>query len=128
MSRIRFAAIALLLSAAPAAAQPPAPSATPPAALPAAPETCVEVDEVNGWSVIGDRVIELRVGANRLYRVELGASAEVAALGSRARIKLVGNSLGDLCRTSGAVVADGRRLTVVSITPVDAGDKQAAPR
>lgn len=128
MSRIRFAAIALLLSAAPAAAQPPAPSATPPAALPAAPEACVEVDEVNGWSVIGDRVIELRVGANRLYRVELGASAEVAALGSRARIKLVGNSLGDLCRTSGAVVADGRRLTVVSITPVDAGDKQAAPR
>ncbi|ACI99076.1 hypothetical protein [Rhodospirillum centenum] len=126
MSRIRFAPIAaaLLMTAGPAAAQPPEP------VMPSAsPETCVEVDEVNGWSVTGDRVIELRVGANRLYRVELGASAEVAALGSRARIKLVGNSLGDLCRTSGAVVADGRRLTVVSITRVDADDgRQAAPR
>ncbi|WP_119677734.1 DUF6491 family protein [Indioceanicola profundi] len=76
---------------------------------------CVDVDRINGWTVAGDRTVELRVGARDRYLVELGTIAESAGLRSSSRIGIVPDIAGRLCSRGGRILADGLRIPVQDI-------------
>jgi len=79
---------------------------------------CIDAGDVNGWSVVDDRTIDLTLGNRETYRVTLGVMAEAAALGSASRIGVRGDSLGRLCERFGVILADGVRIPVRSISPL----------
>ena len=88
MRRIIAATFAALSAAAACAPQSPAGmGATPP--RPGAARQCFSSQNVSGFSLVGDRAVDLRVGANQIYRAELfGYCPELRSaigLGVRAR-------------------------------------------
>jgi hypothetical protein len=85
----------------------------------AADRTCIDVPRINGWTVVDDRTIEVRVGVNDRYRVSLAGTAVSANLGSAARIGIDPNSGGHLCGQGGAIIAESRRIPVTGVARVE---------
>ena len=108
----KLAPLALLLTAT-AACAPAAAPGEPLAAMAADPVLeCVEVVRVNGWAVTPDGIV-LRARASEEYLVRVGPPA--STLSAEAKIALVPDTAGRLCRASGRIVADGRPLNVRAI-------------
>ncbi|HYC04334.1 MAG TPA: DUF6491 family protein [Azospirillaceae bacterium] len=110
MRAARPASLALLLAAT-AACAPVAPAAQAVASADPVME-CVEVARVNGWAITPDGIV-LRARASEEYLVRVGPPA--STLAAEAKIALVPDTAGRLCRASGRIVADGRPLNVRAI-------------
>lgn len=95
----------------------PAGAAEEPVADPAiARDICIDNARINGWTVEDGRTIIVTQGASRRFRIELGAGARAAGLGTQTEIAFLARPDGQLCSGWGKVLADGQRIPILSIT------------
>jgi hypothetical protein len=104
-------------------AQAPAPMAAPTAAAAGASRgQCFHAGQVSGFSSVSDNIVDVKVGANRFYRLQMSGSCPNSNFSQRVALRTIGGGSW-ICRGLDAeiIVPDpmgGQRCLITDVTPI----------